>query len=309
MAAAAAVVIGYYRPIETSLFLTRSHLFLQGERSHDAAIDGHRIHYREMGQGEPLLLLHGLGGSSLDWAPVIPIYANAGYHVYAPDLLGHGASDAPDIAYSMEEQARMVHDFMLAQHIPQADVIGWSMGGWIAMKLTLEHPESVHRLVVNDTAGLFYRPNFKMTLFIPSTLDEVNALYSLLEPKAAPMPQFVARDLTRRIREQNGWVVSRTIASMLSMSDLLDGKLSAIKQPVLIVWGADDALIPVSNGYELAREIPQADLEVFKGCAHLAPARCAQPVADKTLQFLRSGNPPQGMTQQIAVNVLYWFPH
>jgi pimeloyl-ACP methyl ester carboxylesterase len=275
-------------------------------------IDGYRIHYREMGHGKPLLLVHGLGGSSLDWAPVIKTYARAGYHVYAPDLLGYGKSQKPDVSYSIEEQTQLVHKFLAAENIQQADVIGWSMGGWIALKLTLEYPTEVRRLVLDDSAGLYFHASYPFEslpqIFAPETEAEVNRLYSLLEPTAKPMPHFVAVDVTRRMHE-SGWVIQRAVTSMLTRQDLLDGKLGAIKQPVLIVWGADDALIPVSSGYDMAKEMPQADMAVFKGCGHLAPARCSVAVSQRTLQFLQAETPPQGLTQQIAVNVLYWFPH
>jgi len=313
--AIALVVVGYLRPIEVSACITRGRLWLEGERSHDVKVEGYRIHYREMGQANarPLLLVHGLGGSSLDWAPVMQTYARAGYHVYAPDLLGYGKSATPDVSYSIEEQTQIVHQFLEAMHIPQADVIGWSMGGWIALRLTLEYPTAVRRLVVNDSAGLVYNatysPDTLKQVFAPETEAEVNHLYSLLEPTAKPMPHFVAKDLTRKIRSENGWVIKRTVASMLTRKDLLDGKLGAIKQPVLITWGADDALIPVSSGYDMAKQMPQADIAVFKGCGHLAPARCSAPVSERTLQFLQAEAPPPGLTQQIAVNVLYWFPH
>jgi pimeloyl-ACP methyl ester carboxylesterase len=311
----ALILFGYLRPIELSQLITRSRLWAEGERSHNVKVEGYKIHYREMGQSnsKPLLLVHGLGGSSLDWAPVMRKYADAGYHVYAPDLLGYGKSQTPDVSYSIEEQTQIVHQFLQAMNIPQADVIGWSMGGWIALRLTLEYPTEVRRLVVNDSAGLYFQAGYPAEtltqVFAPETEAEVNHLYSLLEPTAKPMPHFVAADLTRRIRHENGWVIKRTVASMLTMKDLLDGKLGAIKQPVLITWGADDALIPVASGYDMAKQIPQADMEVFKGCGHLAPARCAGPVSQKTLQFLQAQEPPQGLQQEIAVNVLYWFPH
>jgi pimeloyl-ACP methyl ester carboxylesterase len=296
---AAIAAVFYFRPIETGSLMTRLHLRLQGEKSHDVMLEGYRIHYREMGTGKPLVLIHGLGGNSLDWAPVMKTYAKAGYHVYAPDLLGFGKSEKPDVAYSISQQEQLVNAFMESQGIQQADVIGWSMGGWIALKFTLDHPEKVRRLVVNDSAGLVFEAGFGPEVFVPRTVREVETLFSLLEPKAGPMPGFVARDLIRRT-QKNGWVVQRAVSSMLTRKDLLDGKLGAIKQPVLIVWGADDNLIPVSSGYDMAKAMPQSDLEIFQGCGHLAPAKCAPQISSKTLEFLEAENPPQGVKQQQA---------
>jgi pimeloyl-ACP methyl ester carboxylesterase len=298
---AGAAVVGafYFRPIEAGSLMTRLELRLQGATSHDVMLEGYRIHYREMGSGKPLVLIHGLGGNSLDWAPVMKTYAKAGYRVYAPDLLGFGKSEKPDIAYSISQQEQLVSDFMHSQGIQQADVIGWSMGGWIALKFTLDHPEKVRRLVVNDSAGLVFQAGFGPDVFVPRTEKQVAVLYSLLEPKAGPMPAFVARDVVRRT-DKNGWVVQRAVSSMLTRKDLLDGKLGGIKQPVLIVWGADDNLIPVSSGYDMAKAMPQSDLEVFQGCGHLAPAKCAPQISSKTLEFLEAENPPQGVKQQLA---------
>jgi pimeloyl-ACP methyl ester carboxylesterase len=305
----ALVLVGYFRPIELSLFIKRAELWTQGERSHDVMVDGYRIHYREMGQGTPLLLVHGLGGNSLDWAPVMKTYAKAGYHVLAPDLLGFGKSQKPDVSYSIEEQTQLVHDFLAVENVPQADVVGWSMGGWISLKLALEHPENVHRLVVNDSAGLNFLPDYGQTLFTPESEDAVNTLLGRLEPKSKPVPRFIARDMTRRVKTETGWVIRRAVASMYSKADLLDGKLGAINQPVLIVWGADDGLIPVTSGYEMAREMPQADMQVFRNCGHMAPEICSTAVSQKTLQFLKAEDPPKGLIQQTSVVIPYWFPH
>lgn len=301
VAVAACAAVFYFRPIEVGSALTRLELRLQGEQSHDVTLEGYRIHYREMGSGKPLVLVHGLGGNSLDWAPMMKIYAKAGYHVYAPDLLGFGKSERPDIEYSIAQQVQLVNAFFQSQNIQQADIIGWSMGGWIALKFTLDYPEKVRRVVVNDSAGLFFQAGFSPKVFVPTNVREVNTLFSLLEPKAKPVPEFVARDLTRRMKTR-GWVIQRTVDSMMKKKDLLDGKLSAIKQPVLITWGAEDALLPLSTAYEMAKEMPQADLEVFQGCGHLAPARCVHRVSGKTLEFLEAENPPEGVTQQLAGN-------
>jgi pimeloyl-ACP methyl ester carboxylesterase len=290
----------YFRPLEVFSLVARAHLRLQGERSHTVVVAGNKIHYREIGSGTPLLLVHGLGGSSLNWASVMATFAHAGYHVYAPDLLGFGKSAQPDIAYTIADQSQMLRQFCADQHIQQADVIGWSMGGWVALQFTLENPTMVRRLVLDDSAGLNFHTNFTPTVFTPEDQQQVNVLFSLMEPDAKPLPNFVARDLIRQMKTRHGWVINRAMASMLTGKEVLDGKLGAIQQPVLINWGADDELIPLSVGYKFAKEIPQANLDIFSGCGHLAPARCSHAVADKTLQFLQAEKPPQGLVEQVA---------
>ena len=91
----------------------------------------------------------GLGGDDAGLAA-------QGFHVYVPDLLGYGRSPKPDVDYSISLEEKTVVEFMQAVHVPRADVGGWSMGGWIAMKLALDHPEMVDRLVVYDSAGVYF---------------------------------------------------------------------------------------------------------------------------------------------------------
>jgi pimeloyl-ACP methyl ester carboxylesterase len=263
-------------------------------------LGGYRVYYNEAGpkDGRPLVLIHGLGGSTLDWAPVIPTYAKAGFHVYAIDLLGFGKTEKPDIDYSITQQVQMIEEFFEDRGIQQADVIGWSMGGWVSLLFTLDHPERVKRLVVNDSAGIHFHSDYGPYVFTTYTPDGVDLLFRLLEPKAKPAPRFVIRDMVR-IMKSNSMVMHRALDSMVGGKDLLDGKLGRIQQPVLILWGADDNLIPVATGREMARDIPQADLVIFDGCGHLAPARCRNRVSEKTLDFLQSANPPQGTVQEV----------
>lgn len=297
------LVIGlvfYLRPIEMARHMTRIALRLDGVEGHYATLGGYRVYYNEAGpkDGKALVLIHGLGGSTLDWAPVIPTYAKAGFHVYAIDLLGFGKTEKPDIDYSITQQAQMVEEFFEDRGIQQADVIGWSMGGWVSLLFTLDHPERVKRLVVNDSAGIYFHSDYGPYVFTTYTPDGVDLLFRLLEPKAKPAPRFVVRDMVR-IMKSNSMVMHRALDSMVGGKDLLDGKLGRIQQPVLILWGADDNLIPVATGREMAREIPQADLVIFDGCGHLAPARCRNRVSEKTLDFLESANPPQGIVQEV----------
>src|SRR5580692_6999398 len=126
----------FFRPVEVASLVARAHLRMDGGHSHDVIIAGNKIHFREMGSGKPLVLVHGLGGSSLDWAQAMPMYAKAGYHVYALDLLGFGKSAQPDISYAIEDQTVMLRQFFAQQGISQADLVGWSMGGWVALKFT-----------------------------------------------------------------------------------------------------------------------------------------------------------------------------
>jgi pimeloyl-ACP methyl ester carboxylesterase len=103
----------------------------------------------------------------------------------------------------------------------------------------------------------------------------------------------VAEAVVRRL-QGNAWVVRRSMAAMTNGRDLLDFRLHSISQPMLIVWGAEDELIPLSVGETIHKGVAQSVLDVIAGCGHLAPAECARPVTEGTVEFLRSEPPMQG---------------
>jgi pimeloyl-ACP methyl ester carboxylesterase len=252
---------------------------------------GYKLHYFEAsppnGGGTPLVLVHGLGARGEDWAAMIPALAARGFHVYAPDLLGYGRSPRPDVDYSISLEEQTVVQFMQAMHVPRADVDGWSMGGWIAMKLALDHPEMVDRLVIDDSAGTYFPATWEADLFTPSDVAGVKKLIAMLTPNPHPLPDFAAEAALRKL-QRNAWVVNRSMTAMTNGKDLLDFRLYKISQAMLIVWGAKDELIPLSVGETIHGKVPQSVLDIVEGCGHLAPAECARPVTEGTVEFLKA---------------------
>ena len=274
-------------------------MYLHSHDVHDAEVtlDGHHIHYLEAnatgGAGRPLVLVHGLGARATDWAPLIPRFAAAGYHVYALDLLGYGDSDRPaDGDFSIRGEEKVVAGFMHTLSIPQADVAGWSMGGWVAMRLALDHPGMVRRLVLYDSAGLYFDFDCPLTLFSPSNRTELDALIARLEPDRPRLhvPAFAVHGLVRKF-QANKWIIDRSLASMLAGRDILDFRVGDLKMPVLIVWGTEDKLIPFTLAEHMHDVIPQSVLVGVPACGHLAPAECATQFVPATVRFL-DAEPP-----------------
>jgi pimeloyl-ACP methyl ester carboxylesterase len=170
---------------------------------------------------------------------------------------------------------------------------GWSMGGWIAMKLALDHPEMVDRLVIYDSAGIYFPATFGPELFTPDDVDGVKKLYGMLSPKPYHVPNFASEAAVRKL-QANAWVLRRSMKAMTSGKDLLDFRLYKISQPMLIVWGSKDELIPLSVGETIHKSVPHSVLDIIEGCGHLAPAECATPVTQGTVEFLRAEPPMQG---------------
>ena len=281
------------RPLSYVDAVLRFGLWRAGVESRYVEVNGLRLHYFEAGpaDGAPLLMVHGLGARGEDFGKLLPELARAGFHVYAPDLPGYGRSERPDVAYTIAYQEAAVKGFLDAVRLGRVDVVGWSMGGWIAMRLTADHPELVHRLVLYDSAGVYFPLEYDSSLFTPTDEAGLDALMKRLTPKQVKLPQFVARDFLRR-SAKNAWVMKRSLAAMTSGRDLMEFRLHEIKVPTAVMWGMSDRLIPPSSGQKIARGIAGAvfvPIDTRDGCGHLAPAECESQVLPATVGFLREG--------------------
>jgi pimeloyl-ACP methyl ester carboxylesterase len=299
--AAGVVLYTWLRPVEVLLDVTAVNLRLEGIHSRSVTIDGHRIHYYTGGSGTPIVLVHGLGGRSEDWANLMPQLMRDHRQVYALDLLGFGQSDKPrDVAYSIPQEAHLVEQFMDAQHLSNPDLAGWSMGGWVALRVALDQPQRIQRLLIYDSAGVRFDLTFDPGLFAPDSPQKLAQLNQILNPgPTPPIPGFIGRDVLR-ITRNNGWVVLRAMDSMLTQKDLLDGQLAALKMPMLIAWGKLDHVIPAEAGAAIHKEVPQSVLEIFDGCGHLAPRQCADRVGPQTVEFLDANPPLESQRKEIA---------
>lgn len=260
-----------------------------------------RIHYYAGGSGDPILLVHGLGGRAEDWASLMPQLVRDHHRVYALDLPGYGRSDWPTNAtYSIHEEAGAVEAFMDNRHLARTDLGGWSMGGWIAMRVALDQPQRIRRLMIFDSAGTRFSLTWDPAIFEPDTPQKLQEMDNLLMPNGAPhIPGFIQHAIFRFVKK-HGWVVRRNMDSLLTGHALLDGKLSGLKMPMLIVWGKEDHLIPVSAGEQIHHEVPQSELEIFDGCGHLAAGQCAAQVGPVVRGFLDEPSPTPGQTAEIG---------
>lgn len=297
------VSYGVLRPLQLinrSVYLL---LAMVGIRSRYVVVDGHRIHYYEGGpaataERPPVVLVHGLGGYALQWAGLMMQLVKARRHVYALDLLGYGKSARPgDAAYSIPQEAGIVEGFLRAKQIGDYDLCGWSMGGWVSQRVALNEKQRgqgrVRRLILLHSAGLIHDPDWDTDLFVPDTPEKLHELDKLLFPKPPWLPGFLTRDVIRDAIRQ-GWVIRRSMDAMLTGQDVMDGKLGALKMPVLIVWGSEDHIIPLSVGERLHAEIPQSEFEVYEGCGHLAPVQCAGRIGRRMVEFLNAHPPEMG---------------
>jgi pimeloyl-ACP methyl ester carboxylesterase len=263
--------------------------WLSGVRGREVTVGGHRMHYETEGpaDGLPVVMVHGLGGRAEDWRDLAPYLAKAGFRVYLPDLIGYGRSEKPaDFSYSVRDEADIVVGFLDALGLKQVDLGGWSMGGAIVQHVAFDHPERVRRLMLFNSAGLFVLPSWDTRLFTPQSAAALDQLDVLLMPNPPKVPLFVARDILR-VSNGRAWIIHRALAEMLTGKDATDKLLPQLKMPVLIVWGGEDRITPLSLGESMHKLVPQSEFDVIPGCGHLAPGQCATQIGPKVVEFVQ----------------------
>jgi pimeloyl-ACP methyl ester carboxylesterase len=308
--AVAGAAVMYEQPLWVADQQLHFAMWRDGARSHVVTLPQGRIRYFEMvakgdenragGEGVPLLLIHGLSGRGEDFAALMPKMAAQGFHVYAPDLLGYGESDKPESSdYSVATEERVVMDFMDAVHAPRAYIAGWSMGGWITLKLALDAPQRVERIAVYDSAGITYQTDISAALFAPTDSAGVAKLIHAMSPMMEVPPPFVQRAIIRRLDKMR-WVTERSMASMLSGRDLLDFKLAGMKPPLLIVFGEQDVLIPPSVGATMHQTDPRSMFATVEGCGHFLPVECSRATAKVSGEFFKAQPAMMGGESRLA---------
>lgn len=255
-----------------------------------ATVYGVKIHYVEAGSGPVVVLLHGLGGNTTNWAfNIAPLAAK--YRVIVPDQIGFGKSDKPLINYRIATYVDFLDAFLKELKIERASLVGNSMGGWVAAAYTLAHPEKVERIVLADAAGFSFAPGFDTSQLIklnPSTREGMKELVSrVFYNKIIFMSDaFIDSSMVARINAGDGHTIRSITESIIRREDFLDNRLSAIKHPVLIIWGREDGLLPLSDGERFKKEIPGAQLIIFEQCGHVPQVEKAADFNAAVLKFL-----------------------
>jgi pimeloyl-ACP methyl ester carboxylesterase len=248
-------------------------------RIRDVTARGIRTRVLEAGseRAPALVLVHGLFASHRSFEDAILDFSDH-FHVIAPDLPGFGESEKPSparYAYGVEAHAESIADLIAAFGVGRASVLGHAMGGAIALTLAAEHPELVQRLVLEDALAYPHPLPFKLRLPLVPVVGGV--FFKQLYGRAlfrAMMRDLYYRPGSEPTVDKVDWHYdafnspSARESAHAVMRALLDmrpvvARLSRIVAPTLVVWGRDDALLPVTHAQRLVREIPGAKLEIM----------------------------------------------
>lgn len=258
----------------------------------EATVFGVKIRYLEVGTGpQTVVLLHGLGGNSTNWAFNVSALAQK-YRVIIPDQVGFGTSEKPFINYRVGTYVDFLDKFLSDLKVERASLVGNSMGGWIAALYAVRRPERVERLVLVDAAGFAPPKDFDLNTLSglnPSTREGMRQLATLVFHNKAMFTNDAAVDLmlAQRIAAGDGYTIQSLVESIYRGEDMLDGKLAGVKAPTLIVWGRSDGLTPLAReGERFRRELPSAEFLVIEQAGHVPQVERAAEFNAAVLKFL-----------------------
>lgn len=240
---------------------------------HVVTVGGIEMAYVSAGQGHPLVLIHGLSGSTRWWGRNIGPLAEH-FRVYAVDLTGFGESrGSPFVLSQAAEQLVRWMDHVGIEH---GHVIGHSMGGFIAAELAAQQPRRVVRLVL-VAAAIFPRTHDPRQPFI--------GLARTFRYTPVRFLPLLVRDAFR------AGPATITDAAWQLLHPTTSPNHGQIITPTLLIWGERDTVVPHEIGETLAREMPNARLEVIPGAGHNAMWDRPQPFNRLVLDFLAEATP------------------
>lgn len=228
-----------------------------------------RIHYRVVGEGPPVVLLHGLGSSGSDWFPIAPFLA-PDYRLLLIDLRGHGHSSLPRSGYSIAAMAGDVLAVLAAERIEQTAMIGLSLGGCVALQTTLAAPGRVRGLVLVNTFAKLRHGGMRRgrLLRLRRALGDADGLARLVASSLFEDPDVQAL-VFERLRRNDVGAIRRTMWAVARFD--VRRQLGRVTAPVLVLAGDRDRTVPRLCTDDLLAGLPNAHLQIIAGAGHALP--------------------------------------
>jgi len=276
---------------------------IEGLEERFAEVRGARLRYLAGGEGDPLVLVHGLGGAAANWLALAPLLLPR-WRLLVPELPGHGGSEPLSAAPSLNAYADRIGLLMEDEGFTPAAVVGHSLGGAISLRLAIRRPDAVSALVLAGSAGIsssLRRARYGLTIT------------GILKPgrKIAPHRERVARSALLKWLVFGRWgaadppalppdLVEAFLAGPARHTDTVSAAkalvrddprpdLEHVRCPSLVLWGARDNQLPIEDAFDYARRL-QAPLRVIADCGHLLIGERPDACADAIETFL-AGEP------------------
>ena len=244
-----------------------------------ALVFGQKIVYYEAGTGPTVVLVHGFGSQAMfDFGNVIMPLAKT-HHVIALDQIGWGASDKPYIDYRIQTFVDFLGEFLRVKNVDKFDLVGESLGGWISAAYTIQALDPANtgkyalpkpsKLVLEDAAG-HKSLHSDSPIPITSAVSDANGVAVIFYDKSRVTPEFARQNFEIKLKANDGTTQRLYRANPLTEKETVGDKLDKITIPTLVVWGGNDAVVPLADGKDYAAKIPNAKLVIVPECGHVS---------------------------------------
>lgn len=239
--------------------------------------DGLRLHYLDSGSGDAVLFIHGSGpGASghSNFKLNYPEFATAGHRVLVPDLPGYGASDKPETDYTLDFFVDALFGLLDALGIARCTLVGNSLGGAIAIKMALDQPQRIARLVLMAPGGLMEKEQYYLQMegiqkmgaaFANGELNDADGMRRLLSLQLFDPAQISDETVNERVAvvlEQPRCVLTRMQVPNLA------GRVAELSCPILGFWGMNDKFCPASGAQTLMDACRNIRFVLLSECGH-----------------------------------------
>lgn len=266
--------------------------------------DGTNMHVLESGHGRPIVLVHGLPGSSYEWRNTTKSLAALGMHAIAIDRIGYGRSDSREATpFTPSSNASELLELLEAMDLVDVTVVGWSYGGLAAMTAAMNQPERIGRLVLVGTAGpdaddaeapqvgvvqrFFYSdPVLRWREAIPPLGVAMIKAFSKEAFSDQTQPDWWFPGVAANFSRHDTLITFREEMFGMTSENLSSYDPAEIQMPTLLLHGDDDRLVPVGVSRYLASKIENAKLVEYPGASHMLPVTHGQAIAIEIVRFM-----------------------
>ena len=259
-----------------------------------------RVHYQEKGRGPALVLIHGNNSSAYSWADVFDELAKE-FRVVALDLKGFGFTAKPEGDYRLEAQAALVIALLNQLKIERATLCGSSMGGAVALAAAMNYPQRVEALVLagssafTETGGASLAPAYVRWPYIGGAVTALALTSDSLVREGLRKSFYDESKVTeervaayyRPLATRGGQRAARLVRDQRDYAQI-ENSLDKIRQPALLIWGAQDRLNLLEDGQRLHAKLAGSQLVVFDNCGHLPQEEMPERFTREVIDFMKS---------------------
>jgi len=244
-------------------------------------INGVKTNYLTMGEGKPLIILHGWGSCSERWIKEAEIISAKGFKVIVPDLPGFGLSDKLSSPWRTNDYIKWLEEFIKQLGIENFYLLGYSFGGALAVKMAVKYPQRVEKLFLVSAAIIREKTAKK------DVAKKVSKLVKIFQ--FVPFYKLFRKAVYKFIIRKSDYVYTEGVMKetyLNVISDDVSFNLPFIKVPTIIIWGDKDQSTPVEDARTAKAKIKNSKLIIVSGATHLIHKEMPEILSDKILENL-----------------------